>query len=269
MSWRLQAAGALLLALDLGAQQPPTVTITFLANEGVKVAAGDRAVLIDGLFRYYGDDFALPHDSTQRALEAASTPFHDVDVVLVTHRHGDHFHPAAVAAHMRANARAVLVTSPQVIDSLHAGASSVSRFAGRVHARAIARGERRREVVNGVPIELLGLPHGGGRRNAGVQNISYIVELGGRRVLHLGDVDTSEEHFRRMRLDTARVDVALVPAWMITDDDGRRTLERWIRPRQVVAIHAPAKNAAGTARAVRQAMPRAYTFVRSLDSLRW
>ena len=75
MSWRLQAAGALLLALDLGAQQPPTVTITFLANEGVKIAAGDRAVLIDGLFRYYGDDFALPHDSTQRALEAASTPF--------------------------------------------------------------------------------------------------------------------------------------------------------------------------------------------------
>jgi L-ascorbate metabolism protein UlaG (beta-lactamase superfamily) len=30
-------------------------------------------------------------------------PFDGVDVVLVTHRHGDHFHPAAVAAHLRAD----------------------------------------------------------------------------------------------------------------------------------------------------------------------
>ena len=94
------------------------VSITFLANEGVMLSSGGKKVLIDGLFLRYGPDFAVPADSTQAALRTARAPFDAVDLILVTHRHGDHFHPETVAAHLRANPRATLLTSKQVIDSL-------------------------------------------------------------------------------------------------------------------------------------------------------
>jgi L-ascorbate metabolism protein UlaG (beta-lactamase superfamily) len=244
------------------------VSITFLANEGVMLSSGGDKVLIDALFQKYETGYAVPADSTQAALTAARSPFNDVDLVLVTHRHGDHFHPAPVAAHLRANPRATLVTSRQVIDSLRSRVHRDAAVTPRLLARTTAPGTRRREEINGIVVEMLGLPHGG-RRHRGVEHLAYIVELGGRRVLHVGDTDISEDAFAPFRLDTARIDVALLPAWMVTSREGQRVIERWIRPRQVVAIHVGEGQERRAMQDVRAALPAAVTLVRSLETHQW
>ena len=242
------------------------LSVTFLANEGVLLSSGNRKVLIDGLFLFYRSEYAVPHDSTQRALQAARAPFDAVDLILATHHHGDHFHPAPVAAHMRANERATLFTSQQVIDSLRGRVPASDPLRARFRSRTTAPGARRSETVNGIRVELLGLPHGG---HPGVEHLGYIVELGGRRVLHVGDTDFSEETFAPFRLDTARIDVALLPAGAVTNGNTRRVIERWIRPRQVVGFHVETGTAERTARAVQAAMPGAITFYRSLETRTW
>ena len=239
------------------------VTITFLANEGVLLSSGTRKVLIDGLFRKYETGYAIPADSTQAALERAEAPFDGVSLILVTHRHGDHFHPAPVAAHLRANPRATLLTSQQVTDSLRRHLTPDELRSPRIRARTTPPGTRRREIVDGVAVELLGLPHGG-RRHRQVEHLGYVVELGGRRILHVGDTDVSEATFAPFRLDTARIDIALLPAWMMTSEEGRQVINRWIRPRQAVAFHVGSDDAVETTRAVRGAMPEAITFSQSL-----
>jgi len=244
------------------------VTVTFLANEGVMLSSGTKKVLIDALFLKYERGYAVPADSTQDALASARGAFNAVDVILATHRHGDHFHPASVVAHLTANPRATLLTSQQVIDSLRGRLPPGGALTSRLMARTMAPGTRRREVVNGVTLELLGLPHGG-RRHRQVEHLGYILELGGRRVLHVGDTDTSEETFASFRLDTMRIDVALLPSWMVLDEEGRRVIQRWIRPRQVVAFHVGEGEGERTTRAVTAALPGAVTFVRSLDTRRW
>jgi L-ascorbate metabolism protein UlaG (beta-lactamase superfamily) len=244
------------------------VTITFLANEGVMLSSGTRKVLIDALFLKYETGYAVPADSTRAALERARPPFDAVDLVLVTHRHGDHFHPAPVAAHLRANPRALLLTSRQVINSLRRHIPPNALVDPRFIARTTAPGSRRREVVGGITVELLGLPHGG-RRHRAVEHLGYLVELGGRRVLHVGDTDISEATFAPLRLDTDRIDVALLPAWMVTSREGRRVIERWIRPRQVIAFHVGDDETQRVAREVQAALPAAITFTRSLDTRRW
>lgn len=243
-------------------------SITFLANEGVMLSSGTKRVLIDALFQKYETGFALPADSTRAALEGARPPFDAVDLILVTHRHGDHFHPASVAAHLRANPRATLLTSRQVIDSLRGRLESAALATRRVMGRTIAAGARRREVVNGIVVELIGLPHGG-RRHRAVEHVGYVVELGGRRILHVGDTDISESVFAPFRLDTARIDVALLPIWMVTSREGRRVIARWIRPRHVVAFHVGEGQESAAEREVRAALPAAITFARPLETRRW
>jgi L-ascorbate metabolism protein UlaG (beta-lactamase superfamily) len=242
--------------------QHPGVTITFLANEGVMLSSGTNKVLIDALFRRY-QGYAVPADSTQAALQAARPPFDAVDLILVTHHHGDHFHPAPVAAHLRANPRATLLTSRQVIDSLRGRLAARDLATPRFMARTTAVRTRRREVVNGIPVDLLGLPH------HDLEHLGFVVELGGRRVLHVGDTDDDEATFAALRLDTARIDVALLPQWMVRSRKGRRVIARWIRPRQVVAFHVGEREGARAVRAVQAAMPGAVTFVRSLESRTW
>jgi L-ascorbate metabolism protein UlaG (beta-lactamase superfamily) len=267
----LIVATAMLIGGTTRAQDVATqrgVTVTFLANEGVMLSSGTSKVLIDALFLKYESGYAVPADSTQAALREARAPFNAADVILVTHRHGDHFHPAPVVAHLRANPRAALVTSQQVIDSLRGHLPAGGALNARLMARTTAPGTRRREIINGVTVELLGLPHGGSRHRH-VEHVGYVVELGGRRVLHVGDTDISEKAFAPFRLDTARIDVALLPSWMVQDDEGRRVIERWIRPRQVVAFHVGEGEGERTTRDVTTRLPNAVTFFRSLDTRRW
>jgi L-ascorbate metabolism protein UlaG (beta-lactamase superfamily) len=254
LSWSVTA--------DVGAQSAGAegVSITFLANEGVLLSGGGRKVLIDALFLRYGPNYAVPPDSTQRVLQAARSPFELVDLILVTHRHGDHFHPAPLAAHLQSNPRAQLVTSQQVIDSLRSGGRSVPDQ--RLLALTTNPGSVRRETIGGVSLQLLGLPHGG-ERHRQVQHLGYVVELGGRRVLHVGDTEVSANAFAPLRLDTARIDVALLPAWMVTSAEGRQIIERWIRP------HLSEGDDTQTARAVQEALPKAITFARKLETRRF
>jgi L-ascorbate metabolism protein UlaG (beta-lactamase superfamily) len=244
-------------ALIAGAakDQQVGVTVKFLANEGVMLSSGGQQVLIDALFQKYETGYAVPADSTRRSLERATAPFDSVDVILVTHRHGDHFHPSSVVAHMSANPHAWLVTSAQVIDSMRGRLAGAHGVASRILPRTTAPGVWRRENVNGITVHLLGIPHGGQRHRA-VEHLGFIVELGGRRVLHVGDTDTNEAAFAPFRLDTARIDIALLPQWMVTSAEGRHTIEQWIKPRQVVAFHVGEGEGARATREVLRAIPR-------------
>lgn len=262
----------LLLGPVAAAQTPAArpaagLELTYLANEGVLLSSGDRQVILDGLFRFYRDAFPLAPDSVRAALEHARPPFDGIDLVLVTHRHGDHFHPTDVARHLEANSDAILLTSAQVIDSLRGSLTDPARTAGRLRAPVVAAGGRHREVVNGITVDLLGIPHGPTRQLP--DHRVYLVELGGVRVLHLGDADLAPERYAAFRLDTARIDVALVPQWMLLSDEGRRTIERHIRPRQVVAFHFPADGAERVAERVRRAWPGAIALLRPLERHRF
>ncbi len=245
------------------AQGAGGVTVTLLADEGVHLSSGTQQVLIDGLFRYYGPEFALPADSTRAALEGARAPFDSVDLVLVTHRHGDHFHPASMVSHLAANPRATLVTSRQVIDSMRGPLAAVPHVASQLRAYTTERGKRSRIVVGGIPVEVLGLPHGGDRLRR-VEHLGFVVDIGGRRVLHVGDTDISEGTFAPFRLDTARIDVALLPSWMVRSQEGRRVIAEWIKPKHVVAFHLPDNDERRT-RETADALPGVIPMSRSLE----
>ena len=269
------AIGALMLfasPLSLGGAQQQTggLTMTFLANEGVMLASGGKKVLIDALFLKYKTGFATPADSTQAALAAARPPFDNVDLILATHYHGDHFHPQPVAAHLTANPRATLATSSQVIDSLRGRVRAGGPLDSRILVRTTAPGARRREVINGIPVEFLGIPHGTGPSNhLAIEHLVYIVELGGKRVLHVGDAILSDENVRAFRLDTARIDVALVPTWVATGRSSRQAIERWVKPKQVVAFHVGEGGGERASREVRAVMPGAITLTRERETHRW
>jgi L-ascorbate metabolism protein UlaG (beta-lactamase superfamily) len=252
------------------AQQTGGLTMTFLANEGVMLSSGGKKVLIDALFVKYKTGFATPADSTQAALASARAPFDNVDLILATHFHGDHFHPGPVATHLAANPRATLATSQQVIDSLRGRLPAGSALDARILPRTTPPGTRRREVINGIPVEFLGISHGTGPRNhLAIQHLAYIVELGGKRVLHIGDAILSDENVRAFRLDTARIDVALVPTWVVTGQASRQAIERWVKPRQVVAFHVGEGEGDRADRDVKAAMPGATTLTRERTTLRW
>jgi L-ascorbate metabolism protein UlaG (beta-lactamase superfamily) len=246
--------------------RPPeaTLEITYIANEGVLMAGGGKQVLIDGLHREYERDYAFLPLPYREQLETAKAPFDKIDVILVSHRHLDHFHPQAVADHLRHNPRSVLVSSEQVVHEIESTVADFGAIRPRVTAVTPALRERAVKTAGGVTVELLGLGHGTGRHRA-IQNLGHLVTLAGKKLLHVGDADTSAEIFEAFDLDELGIDVAFLPSWFLMSDEGADIVRNHIKPKHIVAVHLGPREPARTSETIRARFPDATAFTVLLE----
>lgn len=221
--------------------RPPeaTVEVQYIANEGVLISVDGRRVVIDGLHREYSSYPFLP-EPHQGRLEAAAAPFDGIDLILVSHIHGDHFHPESVARYMQHSSKTVLASSEQVVREMQTHVPQFESIGPRVITVTPPLTQRTSRTVGGIDVEFLGLGHGT-RRHSEVQNLGHVFTLGGKKMLHVGDADTAANIFDALDLDQAGIDIAFLPLWFLTDPAGQAVVREHIKPRQIVAIHMPAR----------------------------
>ena len=249
-----------------------SLVVTYLANEGVMLSSGGATVLIDALFGDGLSGYGVVSKPTRVRMEGATAPFDRVNAVLTTHTHGDHFDATAVLAHLRANPRATFVSTRQAVDAVRrAAGAAANSVAGRLVVGDQPKGERSQvAATGGATIYALGLPHGGG----GPTNLGFVVDVGGFRVLHLGDTSEGMREFTTLRLGELGIDVALLTPHYLQEPDLREVVRREVRPRHIAVVHAPdgflARWRDGWSRAVREiqgANPNARIFSRELETL--
>ena len=241
------------------------ILVTYIANEGVLVSAGDKQVLIDALHREYKFAYAFPPPDLLRSLESAASPYNKIDLILVTHIHGDHFHPLSVGLHLQNNPKARLVSSEQIAEGVKKDFSGFGTIEKRVD-RVPHEWKRKVELnVAGINLKGLGLKHSGANFSW-IQNLGYIVELNGAKILHIGDADMTEENFSSLGLVEEKIDVAFIPYWFLLSNTGRAIVKNQIRAKHVIAVHVPPAEAAQVAEQVKLAYPGALTFTHILET---
>lgn len=241
------------------------VTATYIANEGVLLTAGDKQVLIDGLHREYKPDYAFPPPALLKSLEAGAAPYDRIRLVLVTHLHLDHFHPVSVGLHLQNNERAELVSSDQIVEAVK---KDFNRFAGieaRVKRLPYQWKTKVPLNVSGIKVTCLGLKHSSARFSW-IQNLGYIVELSGKKFLHVGDADLTVENFASLNLKEEQIDVAFLPYWFLMSASDRKIVETQIGAKQVVAVHVSPADAAHVVAQLKVAYPQAHTFTTILET---
>ena len=82
------------------------VSVTYVGNAGFLIKIGDKKILIDALFKGAAGTYEIPLDIQQK-LKLAQEPFDNVDLILVTHAHGDHVDFDMVRQHMTKNTDAI------------------------------------------------------------------------------------------------------------------------------------------------------------------
>jgi L-ascorbate metabolism protein UlaG (beta-lactamase superfamily) len=212
-----------------------TLNLTYVGCEGVLIRSAAGSVLIDGL---YGEEaaapFGVPDERTLERLRDAKSPFQHVDVLLATHFHPDHFDASAVARHLRGNPNAHFMSTPQatvqVVEATH------GMFAHRVHSVSPNDGETVARDIGSIRVEAFGLSHGK-VHYADVQHLGFVVKLGARTVIHLGDGIIDEKSLRTAGVLDRVIDVGVLPFWFLTYPFGRRLVSNGFRPRAIFAVH--------------------------------
>lgn len=235
----LAVASLMLLVACTESTPPPRaaadrIEIMYLANEGFLLTSGDDKVLIDGLFREGGDYASLPLE-WRETVETAQPPFDTVDVVLATHHHADHFHALAVCRFLDSNPLAEFVSTRQALDQMRSACDNPAALAGRVKAGLLSDGSSATVVLGELRIESVFLHHGAA---SPVENIGFLIEIGGLTVLHMGDSQATAEDLRAAGLGERSIDLAFVPYWYLIDKRWTPAIEL-LQPGGIVVMHIP------------------------------
>ena len=243
---------------------PTGLEITYIANEGVLITSGDKQVLIDGLHREYERDYAFLPTAQREKIENARAPFDQIDLILVSHRHLDHFHPESVGLHLQHNANAKLVSSQQVVDEVAKNFKDYQSIKSRVTATTPVWKEKVAMNVAGIDFDVLRLSHGTGR-HAEIQNLGHVIKLGGKKLLHVGDADTAVENFDSFNLDEQGIDIAFIPSWFLLYPQGQTIVREHIKPKHIIAVHISPSEGNSASAKIKQAFPDAIAFTTLLE----
>lgn len=252
------------LTADASFNQSGTVEITYIANEGALIASGGKQVLIDGLHREYQPAYAFLPNAEREKIETAKPPFDRIDLILVSHVHLDHFHSESVGLHLQHNPKAQLVSSQQVVNEVEKNFKGFATIKARVTGVTPPWKEKVTMKAAGVDFEILGLRHGTGR-HATIQNLGHVIKLGGKKILHIGDADTSLENFEKLNLDEEQIDIALLPFWFLVGSEGQTVVREHIKPKQIIAVHISPAERDKVAAQIQQAFPSAIAFTTLLE----
>jgi L-ascorbate metabolism protein UlaG (beta-lactamase superfamily) len=176
--------------------------IEWLGNASFRLSGEGKVVYID--------PFALQSDKPK------------ADLILVTHRHGDHFSKEDID---KIRTQATVIAGPEGVASRLAGCETLGLNDERVLAGL--------RVTTLPAYNLDKLRDSGQPFHPRGEGIGIVVELAGERVYHAGDSDPIPE------MEGLEPDVALVPVsgtYVMTAEEAAAAL-RSIRPRRAIPMH--------------------------------
>lgn len=246
------------------AKEIPDFTIRYIANEGVLIRAGSKQILIDGLHREYQPAYAFPPPDLQKLLETAAKPYDKINLLLVSHVHLDHFHAESVGLHLKNNPNAVLASSEQIVAEVAKNFADYEKIKPQI--KPVSHEWKKTVEYNqdGIKIKFLGLRHGSERFKS-IQNLGHLIEIGGKRLLHIGDADMTAENFSAFDLAKENIDIAFIPYWFLLSENGRRLVKEQFNPKQIIAVHISPNEAEEVSAKLKKDIPGLLTFTKILE----
>ena len=230
--------GLIVFFLVFGAALQADVTVTRLANAGVILDDGAARVMIDGMvvepYAVYG---GLP-DAAAADFLRASGEFSDIDLAFVSHRHHEHNQPEYACKFLQNSPGTELYSSEQVIGLVREFCREFTTGSGRVHRIEPQLGQPQVIERGDLRVTVFPLSHGA-RKYANIHNLAHLVELGGMKVLHVGDAAFEPTDYEQSGLADIKLDVALIPIAYFQPGPGIEIIERYLNAPVKIAVHIP------------------------------
>jgi len=262
-----------IIAQDPTAQDPAPqkqlarneVEITYLANEGFLIRSGRFKVLIDA---FVGDSHsgyeALPPDMLAKLVNA-QPPFEGSSIVILTsHAHKDHFQVEYAEQFMLNSPGPAFISSRQVINTMAKNAKNFKKIKALCSPMPVKPGESQKIPRKQVTLTFMNLPHGG-EQNAKVTNYGHLIRMGDLRILHIGDADAREEIFAPFNLAKKKIDIAFVPYWYFTSEEGLKIIDEHFNATYLIACHFPMSEKRKLVEQLHEKNPHVLVFEKSGD----
>lgn len=211
-----------------------TVRLTLYANAGVCVEYRGIKLLIDGLFAYHQTGFSNLPESLLCGMLNHSGPGQDMDYLLFTHFHPDHYSSELTREYIRNNQVKHLFLPEndyKLQELLIKNRYSYTVMNSSMEACQTFQIEPDMTVTAFPSIHM-------GEKYLSVIHYCYILTLGEKSVLFTSDADYTESNFADA-LNGRNINTVLVNPLFINNKSGRDLIESVIKPKEVGIYHIP------------------------------
>ena len=226
-----------------------TCKITYIANEGFLIETATKKILIDAVFGGFEDKWCdKPNDDTKSKIENAASPFNNVDVIAITHKHIDHFNAEMVINHIINNPKCMIVC-PKQVDSLLMVCANYEKIKNNVIAITPAINSDTTLKLKDIEIRILRLEHSHYyiqddktglkvNKHRNIENTGFLFKIDGMMVFHCGDTNPwNEEEYKIFNLKAEQIDIALLERMFMRDSKTKGIINHYINPRNIILMH--------------------------------
>jgi L-ascorbate metabolism protein UlaG (beta-lactamase superfamily) len=217
-----------------GFSQTPSLDIFYLGNEGFLIYSTNKKVLVDALFQVNMPSYSEPSDTMIKKMIAGTAPYNNIDLLLITHYHGDHFNPDFTISFLENQPKCKLVAHKQVINGMR-GLAGFDKVKSRIVEIGTENGDITNLIENGINVDIVSMSH---NNNAETTNLSFIANLEGNRFFHIGDatIDENIQALQQYDFDKNPIDVIFLQNYD-TSNVSKQFIAKTIYPDMIIAMH--------------------------------
>ncbi len=191
-------------------QHRDSIVIQYIANAGFLIEMDDLKLVIDGFFNQGFNQYEVPDSITQSKLSQNMPPFQNLDLILVTHKHADHFNDSLVYLHMISNEKAILICPKQVDMIMRKDSLKYSMIQNRVQIITPDTDSFIKTNIDGVELIACRMWHGK-KQNKDIENSGYVLTYKNKTIFHSGDATIQDFNgVNGLDLTKLEIDVALL-----------------------------------------------------------
>jgi L-ascorbate metabolism protein UlaG (beta-lactamase superfamily) len=212
------------------------ISITYIANEGFLFSSDGKQVLVDAVFNNgFGLYYTPPGDVIIQE-RSATAPFDNIEALLLTHNHADHFNPAYVVQHMLNDLTATALVTAQASNQLRQ-LGGYPQITNRVITASPSPGSALTFSIAGIDFKVVSLQHASDPGGS-IQNLGYLFTFSGVRIFHPGDTANDLQAYQTLNLAEEHIDLAFCPRWFFDDTQNARAIIDYLHPRTLIVMHA-------------------------------
>ncbi|MFR1386707.1 MAG: MBL fold metallo-hydrolase [Anaerotignum sp.] len=197
--------------------------IVYISNAAILLQYRGVKVLIDGLYRDTSGYFSQLPDAVWESMQQGMGEISNVDYLMFTHSHADHFYEPYVSKYLQKNA-VKGYAAPFSSESLK-GCTAI-----------VFDSEKKAVLEVDIVCGYLDIRHLDPRFYH-VTNRCYLIEMGEKRILFLGDADYQAETYGA--LHGVEIDIAFVTPVFFNHETGRKILQEMLHIRKIILYHLP------------------------------
>jgi L-ascorbate metabolism protein UlaG (beta-lactamase superfamily) len=221
-------------------QTEAPLEVTYIGNEGFLLAVGNSKVMIDALHQNPWGYENTPEEVFE-AMCAGESPFDGMDLLIASHHHADHFSAHLVHPFLAQQSEVVFISSQHAVDTLAAFAGDeYAAISGQIRNVNPEWGKRGEVMMGEITVRLLTLNHvPAGHEEGPFLTLGSLVDIGGRKILHLADMvpEATADYLMGYGLADEGIDVLFVDNFFVLSDIGPGLIRDHIDPKHIVMMH--------------------------------